>query len=231
WLNLGILQSLTGKFGEALESYAQALKIQQSLSKAHPEVTRYQASLAYTWNSLGLLQRHTGTPEEARKCFEQARDVLLRLSKAHPEVPDYQADLAGTWVNLGNVQMETGKPEETLKSVNQAVALLVAVRKREPAHPSYRLFLRNAHWVRAQALGQLGRHGEAVADWDEVLRLNTTPVDRSFFRLPRADTRARAGDYRRAMSEAGELAGEKSLSGVTLYNLACVVALSAASVA
>jgi serine/threonine-protein kinase len=231
WTNLGALQSQVGKPEEALKSYEQARDIQLRLSKAHPEVTQYQADLAQALIYLGLLQSGTGKPQEALKSLDQARDIWLRLSQAHPEVTVYQAGLASAWNNLGNLQRETGKAEEALKSLNQAIPLLVAARQREPQNPTYRLYHRNAHRSRAETLGKLGRHRDAVADWDEALRLNTIPAHNVFLGFLRVAALARAGDHRRAMDEAEEIARGQPPSGSLLYNLACAAALSAAAVA
>jgi tetratricopeptide (TPR) repeat protein/tRNA A-37 threonylcarbamoyl transferase component Bud32 len=231
WNNLGLLQSETGKPQEALKSYEQARDIQLSLSEGHPEVTRYQARLARTWIYLGTLQDTTGKPQEALKSYERARNILLGLSQAHPEVAEHQAHLAWTWNNLSVLQTNSGNFQEALKSIAEAIRLLVAVRQREPTHPWYRTLLGTAHWSRAEALAPLGRHPEAIAECDEALRLNTVPADRILFRVQRAISVAHTGDYRHAMAEADHLGTGKALSGDTLYNLARIVALSAAGIA
>jgi hypothetical protein len=122
-----------------------------------------------------------------------------------------------------------GRPEDALRSVEQAFPLLLSLHKQEPRQPTYRLFLRNAHFSRAETLGQLRRHHEAVADWDDVLRLETKPASAPFWRTRRADTLARAGQHRRAAAEADELGRAVSLRGARLYALACIHALNAAS--
>src|SRR5262249_43012038 len=66
------------------------------------------------------------------------------------------------------------------------------------------------------------------ADWDRALKL-APPAQRLGLCLRRADSRARAGDYQRAASDADNLARSESLPGATLYDLACIQALNAAS--
>ncbi len=231
WNDLGLLQSEAGKTPEALRSYERARDISRRLVKAHPEVSEYQAGLAATWNNLGLLQSEAGKTPEALSSYGEARGIRLRLATAHPEVTRYQADLAGTYVNLSNLHRAGGKAEEALKSLNQAIPLLVAARQREPLHPTYRLFLRNAHVSRAEALVQLRRHRDAIADWDEALPLNDNPADSAYFRLSRVDALARAGDHRRAMAEVEDLARGQALPAESLYDLSCDAALSATAVA
>jgi serine/threonine-protein kinase len=229
--NLGLVQRRTGKPQEALRSYERARDIQQRLGEAHPEVTGYQADLALTWHSLALLQRGTGKPQEALRSHERARVIQRRLSQAHPEVTRYQAALAATYVDLSSLQHHNGQAEEALKSLNLAIPLLEGLRRREPRHPTYRLFLRNAHSVRADALRRLGRHRDALADWDEAMRLNAIPSHSVFLIAGHAVALAGAGDHRRAMAEVEDLARGKALPGESLYNLSCAAALSAAAVA
>src|SRR5262249_53910129 len=91
-----------------------------------------------------------------------------------------------------------------------------------------RLFLRNSHWGRARALDSLGRHREADADWERTLQLSPRPQWPGIRRW-RAQSRAHAGDDRRAASEVEQLSQARSLPGATLYALACIQALNAAS--
>jgi hypothetical protein len=75
----------------------------------------------------------------------------------------------------------------------------------------------------------MGRHRQAVSDWNEVVRLETEGKLPDTGRLARAEARARAGDYTRAVAEARALARNSSLPGHALYDLACVHALSASA--
>jgi serine/threonine-protein kinase len=228
WNNLGVVQAMTGRRREALESCRQALAIRSKLARDHPTLHEYQAELAGTWNNLGLLQRDLGKPEEALKSYTQARDIQARLVAAHREVAAYQRDLADTWNNLGVLQTAMDRPAEALRSMDRAVALLRDLGKRQPDHPGTRLSLRNAHIMRAFALGQLDRHRDAVAAWDEVIRLETRPQMGHTWRLRRAEALVHGGQYVRAAEAARQVAGF-DLPAQTLYDLACVLSLSAAA--
>jgi serine/threonine-protein kinase len=226
--NLGSLLSAHGKREEALKHFQQVRELRQQLVKAHPDLPRYQKDLARTHNNLALLLRALGKPEEAMQHHQQARDRQEKLVKAHPDLSDYGIDLAGTCCNTGIFLSDSGKASESLDHFARAVALLQAIRQRDPNQATARLFLRNSHMGRALALTRLGRHREAVADWDQAMPLDTGGA-RYFIRLKRADNLARGGDYRRASAEADDLARHESLPGATLYNLACIQAINAAS--
>src|SRR5262249_13393532 len=120
------------------------------------------------------------------------------------------------------------KPQQALEEYAQAIRLLGPIVRRQPGQPTARLFLRNSHWGHARALDLLGRHLEAIADWDEVIRLEAAAIPRRGFRLLRADSLARAGDYLRAAAAANDLGRSTSLPGTTLFRIARLHALSAA---
>jgi serine/threonine-protein kinase len=226
--NRGLLLAELGQREQALTEYQQARDIRSQLVKDHPEVLEYQGDLARTHNNLGVLLRDLGKREQALTEYQQAHDIQRKLVKAHPDAPAYHVSRAGTCCNLGNLLRDSGKARESLEYYAKAVKWLQAVRQRQPEDAQARLFLRNSHWGRASALNVLGRHREAADDWGQAVRLETGP-NRSFLRLKRADSRARAGDYRRSAAEADDLGSDLALPGATLYELACIQALNAAS--
>ena len=102
--------------------------------------------------------------------------------------------------------------------------------KREPGHTELRYNALNLHGSRANLYASLGRHAEAVADWDRVIEYNDVPEDRLAYHLSRIMALVRTSDYARGVAEAEELArgqaGSKPLAGADLYNFACVFALA-----
>jgi hypothetical protein len=103
--------------------------------------------------------------------------------------------------------------------------------KREPGETILRYSALNPHGSRANLLGSLGRHGEAIADWSRVIELNDEPADRAAYRLSRIMALLRTNDYARGVAGAQELARDQSSksppSGADLYNFACVFGLAA----
>jgi eukaryotic-like serine/threonine-protein kinase len=123
-----------------------------------------------------------------------------------------------------------GKSEESLDWFGKAIALLGPLVQREPRLATERLFLRNAHWGRAAALCRLKRDAESLKDWDRVLELNAAPAYEPLFRRNRALSLAHAGVHAKAVAEANALAEATGVAGNTLYDMACVCALSAGAV-
>jgi tetratricopeptide (TPR) repeat protein len=224
--NLSRLHGALGRPEAALKSGEQARAVAEKLVAAHPEVPRYQNILASTHNNLGLLYEASAGPSAAWKSFEQARIIWEKLVADRPTVTEYQLRLGGLYCNLGH-RVAAGQAEDGLAWYDKALAILLATRQREPNHPTVRVYLRNTHSGRAEVLNRLGRHTEALSEWDRTLELEAGS-QRSPVRLRRAFTLAHLGEHAQATAEAAALAQGKDDSGNTSYNLACVYALAAA---
>ena len=92
-----------------------------------------------------------------------------------------------------------------------------------------RMFLRNSHWGRADTLGKLNRHGEALPDWDRAVELSPPP-QRPNVQMGRAMGLVRAGEIVRAAEAADELLATPRLPPGIIYDGACLFALAAAGV-
>src|SRR5579884_23238 len=90
-------------------------------------------------------------------------------------------------------------------------------------------------WLRGFMLFRMGRHGasldglhDAAADKARVIEVARQWPE---LHLAWALTQARGGDYRAAAASADEMARALAAPGSTLYDLACVLALSASAAA
>jgi tetratricopeptide (TPR) repeat protein len=85
-----------------------------------------------------------------------------------------------------------------------------------------------AHGARADTLLHLGRHAEAVKDYDRALALDRGRL-RSHFRVQRAVALAHMKEHARAAAEAAAVAGEKNVPAYLLQDAAGVHALCSAA--
>jgi hypothetical protein len=76
---------------------------------------------------------------------------------------------------------------------------------------------------------RLARNAEALTDWDRAIALDNGS-NRAMYRQQRALTLTRTGDPVRAVAEAEDLTQGDQVSGGTLYDAACIFALSSAGV-
>src|SRR5262249_44865000 len=129
--------------------------------------------------------------------------------------------------NLGELVSARGQPEAALPWFDQAAAILEPVLAQQPQLTIARLPLRDTYWGRAFALTRLGRHAEALPEWDRAFALEIAN-DRyhAHPRLGRAETLALVKDHTRATSEANAVAEANDATAGTLYDAACIFALS-----
>jgi eukaryotic-like serine/threonine-protein kinase len=223
---LGDLQRTAGRPDGAREAYEKALAIQEPLTRGSSALPEYEAGMARILNNLGLLEREQKRAEQADSAFRKALVLWEKLASASPENIDYAAGLCVTRRNLGDLAGEGGRAVAAVELYTQAVAALEAPTAGRGESAEATAALRNAHWRRAESLAGLGRHSEALPDWDRAVDLADGP-DKLWGRLHRAVAIARVGDYARAAVEAEALAPLASTTGEALYELACAFALSA----
>ncbi len=161
--NLGGALTQTGKIGEAIACYEQALRINPDFVEVH--------------YNLGMALAQTGKIGEAIAHFEQA----LRI----------KPDFAGAHNNLGLALAQTGKIEEAIAHFEQALQIdpdfaeahsnlgiaLVRVGRLPEAIVQYERALRidpdfaEAHSNLGNALVRVGRVPEAIIQYEQALRI------------------------------------------------------------
>jgi tetratricopeptide (TPR) repeat protein len=228
--NLGVLLADLGKQGEAEAAYGAGLKIQEQMAAEFPSVPEYRKDLARSHNNLGALLNDLGKRREAEAAYRAALNIREQLAADFPGVAVYVVELGNSYKNFGNLVREKGEPQAALDWFARAIGALEPVLQKEPRLVSARQTLRNAHWSRALALDKLGRHADALKDWDRALALDPVAADQPFFPRNRALSLARGGEHAKAVAEANALAELKDVDRGTLYDLACVCAVASAAV-
>jgi serine/threonine-protein kinase len=227
--NLGaLLKELEGPEAAAA-AYRQALAIREQLAAAFPDVPDYRRDLAESHNNLAVLFRELRQWEKAEAHYHQALTNLEQLVTAFPTVTTYAFELGAGYGNLGRLTRDQGPPAAALEWFDKAVRTLALVLAQEPSHIRARSSLHRAYWARAAILDGLGRHAEAVKDWDQTIALDDGTL-RPSFRALRALSLAHAGEHVQAVAAVSELARVKKLSSNTLYYCACVYAIASAAV-
>jgi serine/threonine-protein kinase len=226
--NMGNALNALGRSPEAVGEYRQALVIRMKLARSQP-VGHEQHHLAGTHFNLGVVLADLGKSDQALREYEQVRAIEARLVKAHPEEPAYRRRLARACLLRGELLSRQEQFGAALTDIQEALAQLAQLHRLSPREPQYDALHRMGLRERAVVRVRLGHHREADADWDRLLQL-TPRTGHAFLLLRRADSRARAGDYRRSAAEVAELS-RTAAPGPVLYNLACIDALNAASAA
>jgi tetratricopeptide (TPR) repeat protein len=176
-----------------------------------------------------------GRRAEAKAAYRRALKLQEKLAAEHPAVPQYRLDLAGSYVNFGSLLREQGQTQAPLDWYAKALPLLQTLLAKDARLATARIYLRNAHWGRAQVLAQLGRPAESAKDWQQAAELDDGRM-RPYFRLQQSFALARAGEHRKAVGAVEEVLESSTQganaprSGALLFDAACIYALSASAV-
>lgn len=220
-----LLASIPGQRDEAEAGYRRAIEILEGLVSQFPDVPVFRMELAGSYNNLGNVVRDVARFAEAEELFRKALTIKEELTSKYSAVPMYRRDLAGGYVNFGLLIRDGGDPQASLEWFGKAIDLLEPLVAQDPRGVTERLFLRNARWARADALAQLGRHADAVKDFDRAMAVND--IREPVLRARRALSLARIGEHVKAVAEANALAEVPSSSGAAIYDLARICSLSA----
>ncbi|MEZ6061934.1 MAG: tetratricopeptide repeat protein, partial [Planctomycetaceae bacterium] len=134
--------------------------------------------------------------------------------------------IASTSVNLAELLRQTGRPQEALSVANRAVEFAEEIYTNQVEPVDANTTLVPAHGCRAHALQALGRYSDAVSDWDRIVAVARNPVRPAHF-VSRAYCMVQAKQFHNAAAEAMRLASESQVHPDNLYNVACILCLSA----
>ncbi len=227
--NLGFLFSATGRRDLAEPPYRRAAELWEHLVRYHPEDTRIQHYFARTIGSLAIIYRETKRPQQAEREALRALDVQEKLVRANPNVAEFVFDLAITQCQMAELARESDKLEAALNWYAKAIATMEKAVTIDKGYPNAGGFLGTYYRARAEILTDLGRHAEAIPDFDRAIE-RIGGHDQVKCRLERAISFARLGQHERATAEAAALTEGKDEPQNVLYVAACVYALSAATV-
>ena len=177
---------------------------------------------------LGKALANAGRWPEAEEAQRQGIALLEKLMEDFPQLPHYWAELGVTQCYLGRALTGKNRPGAALSCFDKAIYLLDKTIAQGWRAAIVRGSLRDTHCSRAQALTALGRHKEAIKDWNRAIELDDGG-QRATLQLDRASSLARAGEHAQAVVQAESIAAAKDVSASTFYTAACVHAQAAAA--
>jgi tetratricopeptide (TPR) repeat protein len=204
--------------------FRENLAILAELAGQFPREPTYPSKSARWQTGLGLLYATLGQTAAAEAAYREALTVAEALVSRHRDRSEDALTLGRVYLNLGTLCRDGDRLEAGLGWFGKAMRTLNRVLARAPETEGQRL-LRHTYRSRAIALTQLGRHAEALADWDRLLELDG--LRKSGPRWQRLRTLARLGMRGEAIREAARLAGKGRPTMRVVYDLACVYALCA----
>ncbi len=227
--HLGRLLMTKREFGEAETEMRAGRGVLVKLAAEFPAVPTFRAQLAVTNGELGLLLADLKKVDAAAAEYKAGIAIQEKLIAEQPKATNYQVEMAGSCCNLGELLRANGRPADSLEWFDKAVKELTPLVQNANEDPLAKPFLFNSHWRRGLARGQVGKHADAVADWDRVLAL-VDPSDRLPFRVERMASLAAAAKVAEAVAEADALLKRAGWSGDQFVQFAATYAVASGSV-
>jgi tetratricopeptide (TPR) repeat protein len=163
--NLANRLKAVGRREEALNTAQEALRINQQLAKARPDV--FLPNLATSLNTLGNRLSDLGRREEALDKAQEALRIRDLLAKSRPEA--FRFDFASSLNNLATMLSALGRREEALDKALEAVRIYeqLATGQPEKVLPELGRALHNL----ANRMSDLGRREEALDKAQQAERI------------------------------------------------------------
>jgi tetratricopeptide (TPR) repeat protein len=212
-----------GRSAEALAVFLEATAVQQKLLADAPDVPEHRLNLGKSRALLAGSLTELGRFDEAEAELHKAVPLLEKACTAAPDQAAWPAELALAGTQFGRLFRERGDPAAGLPWFTRAVDTLRECAAKNPAFADVRQYRTEAHAERAEALDRLGRHAEALADWDRAIEL-AGPGKDGAFRCFRLLSEGKPGE---ALATAETLADKPDLSADALYPLARACGLAA----
>jgi serine/threonine protein kinase/tetratricopeptide (TPR) repeat protein len=217
------------KHAEAATEFNAAIGLQKALAAEFTQDPEHRRQLSSSHEHFGWMLMQLNQNAQALAQYRAAIELREGLSAEGPNLPDQRVELAGCYCNYGCLLKDGGKATEALDWFARAIETVHKALVQDPKSAKARQFLHNGHVSRAQALDQLGRHRDAVLDWNQAVAM-ASGADRVQGRLKRALSIIRSGQVKQALAEAESLLAERQRDVAVVYDLACLFAQAAAAV-
>jgi len=167
-VNLGVFYASFGRPNDAEPILLKAIPLAEALAKRRPDPENLNALAACHGNLAGVYMLQ-GRLDDSAAEYRREMEPRVALVRDHPLVTEYRLFLGSAYTNLGELETRAGRPEEALPPFAQAIATIEEMLAKEPRSTVGRFYISYTYGWRARALGALGRHAEAVSDWDRAI--------------------------------------------------------------
>jgi serine/threonine protein kinase len=227
--NIGLAMSNAGRCNEAIDYYNQALPIRENLASQYPDQVDRQAQVGQTYMSLADCHRFNDNFDEAKKLYLKAMAIIEPLVKTHSEAVVVRIDLANCYGNYGRLFKEQNQLQDAMTWYDKDIEQLEYVLRKAKRHVWAEQALAVAHFEKGLVYTMLGKHDEALKEWDKTL-LYDKPEDRDETRLKRAATLARLGRYAEAVKDTAEVPIKSTAKLDADWEVCCVFVLASQAV-
>jgi serine/threonine-protein kinase len=218
--NAGSHLEAMGKFTEAEAAYLEAAEVLEKLQTEAPGVVEHRFYLGKTRRLLGGCLTHLGRFDEAKAQLHKALPLLEKACADAPRQTAWPGELGAAYTDFGRLCRDRGDSTASLTWFAKAVEKLTDCLAKNAGLGDVRTFLKDAHAEHAETLDRLGRHAEALPNWDRAIEL-AGPEQQGVFRCYRLLSE---GKPDAALGAALALAGKEDLPADALHQLARVCA-------
>jgi serine/threonine-protein kinase len=225
--DLGELLHVVGELEQAEACYNRSLELVERLAAEQPQNDEYQRS--YVW-ILGELHDHYRERRQWSLAETLIRRALPLLERMTAQNPHYRQELGAGQAMLARLYYERGQQAEAEAMSAQAIQTLEQSIQESPTARGARTYLRMTRQGRAEAFTRMGRHQEALHEWNKAFELSSNAVAKDI-RRGRALTLAYLGDHAKAVAAVKAdlaLKGAKAEDFLLLIRLHAVAARSVA---
>jgi serine/threonine protein kinase/tetratricopeptide (TPR) repeat protein len=227
---LGNVYLRSGRLGEAEPMFDAAALIMEAVVREHGSVGQYRRELAESYAGLADIHRRSSRLPRAEEFWRKSLALRERLVEEDRANEMNLTMLGRCRQELALVVDTRGRRDEALELLDRAVQPLDEALARNPQAGLAGTTLANVLADRAQFRTRLGRHDEALLDWDRSLALNGQPVLVPRHRIERAAALARAGRVTEALANSEtlirELGNDRFYGAFCRLNAAAVYALA-----
>jgi serine/threonine protein kinase len=224
------------KYAEAAAGYRNGVELLEKIRQKVDDLQhkRLLASALVSWAV--CLQRIDQPASGRAERLSQAVGLLQRSSAlwkqlvaGDPQNVRYRRNCLECLVELARLDLDLDDAKGALAATDDGLPIGESLRGDAKPGSREKLALQRLFWRRAQALTALERYDDALAAWDETLKLEDNP-SKSIFSIYRLATVARSPQYAEAVAQAAKIRQQFPRSGYVLYELARVHALAARAV-
>jgi tetratricopeptide (TPR) repeat protein len=221
----GLAEARLGNLESARESFRQALVLAESLAKANPNYLPLRQEISGLHEIIGELSLQLFDLRAARESFEKLQATVEGHPQAERATPGVKLDQGVAYGRLAEVAFAEHRYSEALSCCRRSLELLQPLEKDGVLkdRPKQRGYLRSVEEMAKQceivqkAIDDLG--------FALSLPLNEVPI----VLARRGEALARARKTTEAIETAERLRKRDPHDGTTLYNVACILALSGAT--
>jgi tetratricopeptide (TPR) repeat protein len=168
---LGLVYGAMNRPEKEKELLQRALDLWTEGARKFPAIPHLQWGEAMGHVHVGKRLAREGYQLLALGQFETATAILTRLAEQYSQAVDYRRDLADAKIHLARTYYRRQRPQESLQQLDDELAIRRFFVERYPGDRRYATALSNSHNRRGMVRLTLGHYSQALAEFEEVVRL------------------------------------------------------------